>query len=225
MEKAIRTFKNHFLSGLVTCDPGYPIHEWDRLLPQCEMTLNLLRNSRFNPRLSSWACLQGSHDFNKVPLCPPGTKILVHNRGSWEYHVTKGWYISPAFEHYRRLKCYMPTTRTEIISDTVRLILEHIPIPEIDINDYLRASIHELIYLLRHKGKTIPGTKSTVAKTALIKLAQLLNRDAANLPNNFAIKPDDCTYSEGAILGDTKSPIIRTSEGGKTHTSKDIPTQ
>ena len=44
-EKAIRTLKNHLLSGLATCDNQFPIHEWDCLLPQCELTLNLLRNS------------------------------------------------------------------------------------------------------------------------------------------------------------------------------------
>ena len=52
-EKAIRTFKNHLLSGIATCDPEYPITEWDRLLPQAELMLNLLRNSRLNPKLSS----------------------------------------------------------------------------------------------------------------------------------------------------------------------------
>ena len=76
--KGIRTFKNHLLSGLATCNKDFPILEWDRLIPQCEMTLNLLRNSRINPRLSSWAILYGNNDFNKSPLAPPGTKILVH---------------------------------------------------------------------------------------------------------------------------------------------------
>ena len=31
-ERAIQTFKNHFLSGLAICDPDFPIAEWDRLL-------------------------------------------------------------------------------------------------------------------------------------------------------------------------------------------------
>ena len=44
-ERAIRTFKAHFLAGLATCDPDFPITEWDRLLPQAEMTLNMLRTS------------------------------------------------------------------------------------------------------------------------------------------------------------------------------------
>ena len=30
-ERAIRTFKNHYLSCLATCDPEFPISEWDRL--------------------------------------------------------------------------------------------------------------------------------------------------------------------------------------------------
>ena len=48
-ERAIRTFKNHFLAGLATCDPAFPLREWDRLLQQAELTINLLRNSRLNP--------------------------------------------------------------------------------------------------------------------------------------------------------------------------------
>ena len=47
-ERAIRTFKNHMLAGLAICHKDFPLREWDRLLPQCELTLNLLRNSRLN---------------------------------------------------------------------------------------------------------------------------------------------------------------------------------
>ena len=54
-ERAIMTFKNHLLAGLATCDPSFTIREWDRILDQCELTLNLLRNSRVNPNLSAWA--------------------------------------------------------------------------------------------------------------------------------------------------------------------------
>ena len=79
-ERAIRTFKNHLLAGLDTCDPKFPIHEWDRLLEQAELTINLLRNSRVNPSLSAHAYLSGVHDFNKMPLAPPGTKELIHSK-------------------------------------------------------------------------------------------------------------------------------------------------
>ncbi len=44
-ERAIRTYKNHLLAFLATCDPEFPVSEWDRMLFQVELTLNLLRSS------------------------------------------------------------------------------------------------------------------------------------------------------------------------------------
>jgi hypothetical protein len=41
-ERAIRTFKAHFLSILAGVDPTFPPYLWDLLLPQAELTLNLL---------------------------------------------------------------------------------------------------------------------------------------------------------------------------------------
>ena len=54
-ETAVKTVKKHLLSGLATCHKEFPITEWDRLLPQAELTLNLLRNSRVKTHLSAWA--------------------------------------------------------------------------------------------------------------------------------------------------------------------------
>jgi hypothetical protein len=33
-ERAIRTFKKHFVAGLSSVEPSFPLHLWDRLLPQ-----------------------------------------------------------------------------------------------------------------------------------------------------------------------------------------------
>ena len=41
-EQAIRTFKAHFLSILASVDPTLPKNRWDLLLPQAELTINLL---------------------------------------------------------------------------------------------------------------------------------------------------------------------------------------
>ena len=54
-ERAIRTYKNHLLAGLATCNKEFPIIEWDRILQQCNITLNLLQNSPVNPGLSAYA--------------------------------------------------------------------------------------------------------------------------------------------------------------------------
>ena len=103
-ERSIRTCKNHFISGFSTIDPYFPISEWDQLISQCFINLNLLRNYRSNPSLSAYAYLFGPYDFNKLPMVPPGTCMIVHykpgNRTSWGHHVTKGCYIGPSFCHY-----------------------------------------------------------------------------------------------------------------------------
>jgi hypothetical protein len=61
-ERAIRTFKEHFVTGLSSGDPSFPMHLWDRLLPQAEITLNLLRTSRLHPQLSAAAHYHGLMD-------------------------------------------------------------------------------------------------------------------------------------------------------------------
>jgi hypothetical protein len=52
-ERAIQTFKNHFISTLCGNDKDFPMHLWDRLLPQALLTLNLLCSSHINPRLDA----------------------------------------------------------------------------------------------------------------------------------------------------------------------------
>jgi hypothetical protein len=71
-ESAIRTFKEHFLAGISSVDPAFPLHLWDRLLPQAEITLNILRTSRLYPQLSAAAHFHGFMDYNKTVFAPPG---------------------------------------------------------------------------------------------------------------------------------------------------------
>jgi hypothetical protein len=50
-ERAIQTFKNHFIAGLCSVDPNFPLQLWNCLLLQATTTLNLLRASRLNSPL------------------------------------------------------------------------------------------------------------------------------------------------------------------------------
>ena len=123
-ERAIRTFKNHFIAGLCSTDENFPLQCWCRLLAQAELTINLLRPSRLNQRLSAYAKLNGSFNFNATPLAPPGTKVLVYEtpstRRSWSPHGIVGWYVGPAMDHYRCFRCFIPKTGNERIAETVQ---------------------------------------------------------------------------------------------------------
>ena len=79
-EQAIRTYKNHCMAGFASCNPNFPLAEWDRLLTQAEITLNILRTSRVNPKLSAHLYMFGLFDLNQTPLAPPGTKTIIHKK-------------------------------------------------------------------------------------------------------------------------------------------------
>ena len=52
-KRAIHTFKAHFISILAGIPPSFPNYLWDKLLPQTEVSLNLLRQSTIAPLLSA----------------------------------------------------------------------------------------------------------------------------------------------------------------------------
>jgi hypothetical protein len=104
-ERAIRTFKEHSVAGLSSVDPTFTLHLWDTLLPQAEITLNLLRTSRLHPQLSVAAHFHGLVDYNKTAFAPPGCKIIAHEkpgkRRTWSPHGQHGYSLGPAMHHYR----------------------------------------------------------------------------------------------------------------------------
>jgi hypothetical protein len=122
-ERATHMFKNHFIAGLCSTNPDFPLRLWDSRLPQAEITLNLLRAAQTNPNASAYETLFGNFDYNKTPLMPPGVKVIVHKkphqRGTWEPHGKLGWYLGPALEHYCCHQCHIIETNSERISDTV----------------------------------------------------------------------------------------------------------
>ena len=78
-ERAIQTFKAHFISVLSGVDPSFPMELWDRLIPQTVLTLNLLRTARATPTMSAYHYVNGAFDYNRTPLAPLGCKVQMHN--------------------------------------------------------------------------------------------------------------------------------------------------
>ena len=79
-EVAIRNFKAHFLSVIAGVAEDFPLNLWDRLLPQTEITLNLMRQSNATPTVSAYAHFSGPFDYNKMPLAPMGCAAQIHEK-------------------------------------------------------------------------------------------------------------------------------------------------
>ena len=73
-ERAIQTFKWYFKAGLVSLDLDFTIREWDRIVEQGELTLNLLRVVKSNPKSSDYEYSFGQLDYSATPLVSPGKK-------------------------------------------------------------------------------------------------------------------------------------------------------
>lgn len=71
-EHAIIIFNNHFIAGLCSTDEQFPLQCLCRLLAQVELTINLLRPSRLNPRLFPYAQI---------------TQLFIHQKYLTVFHI------------------------------------------------------------------------------------------------------------------------------------------
>ena len=113
-ERAIRTMKNHLIATLCAVDKSFPLPAWELLLPQVELTLNLLRSSAYSPNTSAYQALHGPYNFCTTPIAPPGMAIVAFDdpskRATFAPHGTDGFYVGPAMQHHRCYTVFIPST-------------------------------------------------------------------------------------------------------------------
>ncbi len=122
-ERAIQTFKAHFISTLATTDSEFPLQLWDCLTPQVECTLNMLHPSCIDPSKSPYKALHGPYNWNQFPLAPPGCKAVIYkspeSHGSWGSCGTDAWCVSPSLNHYCCNHFFVPKTQMYCILGSV----------------------------------------------------------------------------------------------------------
>ena len=133
-----------------------------------------------------YAYLFGTYNFNRYPLAPPGTQVVVHakpsDRASWGFHGRDGWTIGSSLEHYRCIKSYIPATKSEINCDTLAFFPHDIPIPKVSTEDYLKQATQDIITLLTHPVASLPSLQvGDVTKNALLDIAQIIKRSITNI--------------------------------------------
>jgi hypothetical protein len=73
-KRAVQTFKDALIAALATTDSNFPLQLWDKITPQVQNTLNMMRASRINQTMPAYEQLNGPYDWNRYPLRRWGTK-------------------------------------------------------------------------------------------------------------------------------------------------------
>eukprot|EP00804_Cyclotella_cryptica_P010308 CCRYP_012223-RA/>CCRYP_012223-RA protein AED:0.11 eAED:0.15 QI:0/0/0/1/0/0.5/2/0/935 len=242
-ERAIQTFKEHFLSILAGIDISFPNYLWDKLLPQTELTLNLLRQATIAPSLSAWEAFHGAFNYDATPLGPMGCPVIIHNkastRKSWDFRGRDGFSIGPALLHYRCFQVVDSATKNLIISDTVEFRHNYLSQPEVSYEDRLLHAINFLSTAIADAPANALNAQLSAIES-LRNLFALWTAGPSTTPPapvpltrptpSQAIPPSTPTNSpstsKGGAPADTNHPYPRghsaaTSKGGDTPTSKD----
>ena len=105
-EVTIKAFKQHLISVFAGLDPLFPMSQWDKLIPQVEITMNLLRQSKANPKVSAYEYVHGPYDYNRYPLAPIGCAVQKGDHGHHTHNQAGIWdlplNITDATEFYQK---------------------------------------------------------------------------------------------------------------------------
>jgi len=187
-------FKGHFISVLAGVDNSFPINQWDELLSQTILTLNLLRQSNVAPNISAWAYHHGNFDYNRMPLAPMGCAVQFHinpgRRKTFGEHLEDGFYLKTSEEHYRTHVVFCKKTQAKQLADTVFFKHKYITQPTVMPAD----AIVNALTKLQDAIQGIQHSKNDAHFEALRRLEQTLQPqnkqifDAWNKRFSFSLK-------------------------------------
>jgi hypothetical protein len=212
-ERAIQTFKNHFISGLCATDVNFPLQLWNHLVPQAVITCNTLRRSRINPHISAYEQLHGNkYNWNAHPMAPPGTRAVIFNppnlRSSWGPRALDAWYCGPSLDHYRCNLFYIPESRSMRVSGTYELYPTHCSMPTMSEHEHTYAVFQELIRCIKPLPTPVRRTilnkiHQTITALATNTVAPLQAPDNLPWPTPHTTKGDDKASTKGGTHNHT----------------------
>ena len=152
-ERAIQTFRNQFTSRLCIGDQKFPSILWWILVDQAVRSLHVMRTSRVHPKESAYHVLEGVNDSNREPWPPPSTRAAILNppnvRASWDQHLLYAYYIGPAWDHYRQMVFFVPSTWCTRVPANSQLYLEHCEVPRETVMDEAVRVANDLVNTIK----------------------------------------------------------------------------
>jgi hypothetical protein len=207
-ERAILNFKEHFVTGLSSLDPTFPLHLWDILFPQAE----ILRTSRLHPKLSAAAHFHGLVDYKKIAFAPPGCKIIAHEkpgkRRTWAPHGQHGYSLGPAMHHYRCQNVYNYSTASERIVDTLEFFPHNYQMPQLSSTDILTMVAKDMMGALQSPLPEVPFAR--VGDDTILALAELAAIFKLKLrqPPPPTLPAAPTTVNQRMCLAESSNPIL-----------------
>ncbi len=151
-ENSIQTFKVHFILILAGVNDKFSLFLWCHLLKPTKLTLNLLRQSKVAPKISTYAHVHGPHDYMKKSFAPIGCTIQAHfkpeDRRTWNTQSDVGFNLGTSMEHQQCFRVYITRTKATRISDMVFFKHQYITSPTISLESYVVAAAHQLTITL-----------------------------------------------------------------------------
>jgi len=190
-ERAIQSFKNHFISILATIDDTFPMAQWDELLLQTELTLSFLRPFAGNTKISSYQGIHGvPYDWLAHPMAPAGTKVKIYDsaeaRESWQPHSSDGWYLGPALKHYRSYHVIRKESMRPSVSNSLDWFPARIRIPGSSKEEILVKAIEKLQVKIETLSP-LSNEQLQQSRDAIDQMKQLFVKDAIVTPT----QPDE----------------------------------
>eukprot|EP00804_Cyclotella_cryptica_P020090 CCRYP_014884-RA/>CCRYP_014884-RA protein AED:0.24 eAED:0.24 QI:0/0/0/0.75/0.33/0/4/0/1279 len=219
-ERGIQTFKGHFISVLAGVANNFPINQWDELLPQMVLTLNLLRQANVSPNISAWAYHHGSFDYNRMPLAPWVREVQFHvkpsRRKTFGEHSGDGFYLKTSDEHYRTHVIFVKKTRAKRLADTVFFKHRYITQPTVTTADAIVNAYRKLQQAITG----IQHSRDNAQMEAIERIQRAF--DAANNQVHKQNEPIELTRTEQTKGTDLAQPVPRVTFEAHTPPSRMI---
>jgi hypothetical protein len=160
------------------------------LLPQIELTLNMLRPANVRQTISAHSYVHGIHDYNRMPLVPLGceTQCFVdpEQRTSFGSHSLDSWHIGSSGDHYRAYKVFMRETRAKRVTDTIVFKHKKITNPAVSAADVIAATAAKLTDTIKNNMAT---NLTSLDMHELERLADIFQQAAKKVSETDARTP------------------------------------
>jgi hypothetical protein len=183
-ERAIRTWKNHFIAILAATNDGFPLYLWDMLRkPISPSTSSVVRASIPNSRLTPKSTVSLT---TTTPLAPPGTRAFAHEAKdtcrSWAAHTSEGWYVGPALDSYRCFTIWMDHTRRTRLVERVTWFPTKVHVPVPTTAELISATLDALRATL---SVSLPGKEANVGVHVVLHCVSHTLQGFSNVIQNF----------------------------------------